>query len=159
MADVKINIIGILGVIGAILLILSVFLNWVDVSLGAGSMQIFTDSATGWDLYTDSDTAELTSYYYVPLVALIAGIIGVISTVLPVASNKPGINKGFGFLALILAIVALVFLVLFMNDFSGDVIILGVKAKISMAYGFWIAVAGAALIIIGGIASIARKTA
>ncbi len=92
---------------------------------------------------------------------LIAGVIGVIATILPVASNSSGINKGFGFLSLILAIVSLVFLLLFKGDVSADIFDLGDLAKVSlnMAIGFWISIAGSALMIIGGIASIARKTA
>ncbi len=51
MADSKINIIGILGIIGAILMILAVFLNWVDISYSSSIIGFeSTDSVTGWDI-------------------------------------------------------------------------------------------------------------
>lgn len=175
MSDVKskVNIIGILGIIGAILMIVSVFLNWVDINavlLG----ETYTSSITGWDVFNGEDASEFSQYYYVPLVTLVCGVIAAIATVLPVASNNSKVNKIFGFIALALAVVTIVLMVLLRGDVVGQMVDysalpgwildlipgIGQLANISVevAYGFWLGIAGAALVVIGGIADIARKS-
>ena len=177
MTDVKskINIIGILGILGAILMIICVFLEW-----GSIEMAILGESGTyafsGWDLYSDKaivsasllgqnysinlSDLELTSYSYVPLVALICGIIGFIATVLPVASSgSKNINRIFGIIALILAIVSIVLMVLYMTDLSYSGGYEGLAtATVGASYGVYIGIVGAVLMILGGIGDIARKT-
>ena len=177
MTDVKskINIIGILGILGAILMIICVFLEW-----GFIEMTILGESGTyafsGWDLYSDKaivsasllgqnysinlSDLELTSYSYVPLVALICGIIGFIATVLPVASSgSKNINKIFGVIALILAIVSIVLMVLYMTDLSYDGGYEGLAtATVGASYGVYIGIVGAVLMVLGGIGDVARKT-
>ena len=94
-----------------------------------------------------------------PLVALVCGIVGLIATALPVASKSGAISKLFGFIALILAIVSIVLMVMYNSDLSYSGGYEGLaKATVSASYGLWIGMAGAVLMVLGGIGDLARKT-
>ena len=154
----KVNILGILGIIGAILLIVCVFLPWMDFTASSSLFgESYTETISGWDAY--HDIGSEMSYSYAPLVALICGIISVISMILPVAMNVPKVNKIFGIIALILAIVSIVLMILFKGEISTDLIDLGQigSVTVSAGYGLWMGVVGAVLIIIAGLYDIIRK--
>lgn len=177
MTDVKtkVNVIGILGILGAILMVICVFLEW-----GSIEMTIWTESGayafSGWDLYSDKalisttflgqdlslylSDLELTSYSYVPLVTLVCGIIGLIASILPVASSgSKTINKIFGIVALLLAVVSIVLMALYMTDLSYSGGYEGLAtATVGASYGVYIGIVGAVLMVLGGIGDIARKT-
>ncbi len=177
MSEVKsrMNVIGILGILGAILMVICVFLEW-----GSIEMTLWTQSGTfafsGWDVYSDKalistnilgqefslklSDLELTSYSYVPLVTLVCGIVGLIASILPVASNgSKSINRVFGVITLLLAVASIILMVLFMTDLSYSGGYEGLAtATVSASYGVYIGIAGAVLMVLGGIGDIARKT-
>lgn len=174
LSDTKVNFIGILGILGAILMIVCVFLEWGSIEMTIlGEKGVYGFS--GWGLYSDAAIYEtdflgqhfsinlsdldLTDYTYVPLVALVCGIVGLIATVLPVASKSGVISKLFGFIALILAIVSIVLMVMYNSDLSYSGGYEGLAtATVSASYGLWIGMAGAVLMVLGGIGDLARKT-
>ncbi len=158
MADMKskVNLIGIIGIIGAILMVVGVFLNWVDITGSAlGFSKTF--SYTGWEVFNEDAFGDV-AYNYAPIAVLACGIIALIATILPVAYNNAKVSKILGALALVLAIVSIILMMLFRGDIVDGIDLGGiVGASVDVAYGFWIAIAGAALTIIGGIADIAKK--
>lgn len=171
LSDTKVNFVGILGILGAILMIVCVFLEWGSIEINLlGEKGVYGFS--GWDLYSDATVdilgqyfsinlsdLDLTDYTYVPLVALVCGIVGLIATALPVASKSGAISKLFGFIALILAIVSIVLMVMYNSDLSYSGGYEGLaKATVSASYGLWIGMAGAVLMVLGGIGDLARKT-
>lgn len=174
MSEIKnINIVGILGVLGAVLVVACVFLEWGSIVLTLIGENI-EHTFSGWDLYSDkaiySDTVfeqklsihisdlEITSYDYVPLVALVCGVIGIIATIIPVALNGRNIGRILGIVALILAIVSVVLMALYMTDLSYSGGIEGVATvTVEASYGVYVGIVGAVLMILGGIGDIMRK--
>lgn len=152
MAVSKGNALGIVALIGAILMIVGVFITWVDVEvviLGNGSY-------TGWQVYTD-DTFADADYYYAPLVALIAGIVAFFTAVLPIVLKNATANRILGIVSLILGIVALILMVLFYGTLN-DLVIFGYKVgSVSAGTGLWMSLAGSVLLILGAILDIAGK--
>lgn len=140
---------------------------------------IFGSSAaygfSGWDLYSDValidqdalvttitvtiQELELTSYTYVPLVALLCGIIGLIATILPVACGNKMVNKLFGILSLLLAVVSIILMVLYITDLSYEGGVSSIAAaNVGASYGVYLGFVGAVLMVLGGIGDFARKT-
>lgn len=167
----KINVLGIIGIIGALLMIIGVFLSWLDFSitipvLGSESwsysgMDIFGTDIIGEGEYTVS-FADITGYYYVPIVALVCGILSLIMTIVPTVFNKGKIGKILGALALILAIVTVVLSFLYYGDVSGYEIsesLFGISVNLSIGAGLWVVIAGSIITILGGILDIAKKSA
>lgn len=167
----KFNILGIVGIIGAILMIVGVFLSWMDLSVSFFGYSE-TYSATGMDVFSGklviADGIEfgfdtITAYSYAPVVALVCGVLALIATIVPTVFNKGKVGKILGAVALILAIVSIVISFMFYGDvsaFEGSVDLVGiVGATVSVGMGFWLAIAGAIITIIGGILDVAKKGA
>lgn len=158
MAEIsKANILGIIGLLGAILMIIGVFVSWADISASTvigGSIQ---KSYSGWTIFSGEDFSDF-AYNYVPLVALIAGIVAFVTTILPIILHKPMVNRILGIISLILAIVTIILVVLFNGDIAEyQIDILVASAKMTTGIGAWLSLAGAAILAIGGIIDIANK--
>ena len=149
------NALGILALIGALLMIIGVFVAWVDIGFDAIIMSK-TTSYTGWEVYSD-EMFEDAEYNYAPLVALIAGVVAFFTAVIPIALKNPAVNRVLGVLSLILGVVALVLMILF-NGQMDSISIAGLASfSVSAAAGFWVSLAGSVLLILGGIVDIAGK--
>lgn len=169
----KLNPLGIIGIIGALLMIIGVFLSWIDFSVSSsilGSSETY--SASGLDIFGDSTEISgigqigydtITAYTYAPIVSLVCGIIALIATIIPTVYNKGKIGKGLGALALILAIVSVVISFLFYSDVGAYEFTGGLGSILSMSLsvgaGLWVCIAGAIITIIGGIIDVAKKGA
>ena len=156
MANVnKGNALGILALIGALLMIIGVFVAWIDVGFDV-IITSKTTSYTGWEVYSD-EMFEDAEYNYAPLITLIAGIVAFFTAVIPIALKKPAVNRVLGVLSLILGVVALVLMILF-NGQMDSISIAGLASfSVSAASGFWVSLAGSVLLILGGIVDIAGK--
>ena len=107
------NLLGIIGIIGAIILVVGVFLGWF--SPGDTAKDLGAETATGWDVFDDGSDSDL-KYTFVPLVALICGIISLVLMIVPTFMNVDKfkqINNILGLIALILAIVVVICGILF----------------------------------------------
>ncbi len=165
------KIIGAFGIIGAILMVVCVFLEWGSIELIIGS-STSTYAFSGWDLFSDATVYKgsllsieikisdlgISNYDYAPIVVLISGVIGIIATVLPMFVKSEAASKGLGILALILAVVSIVLMILYVTDLSDTSSFSEtIKTTISASYGAYIGIVGALLMVIGGIADIAKK--
>ena len=155
------NFLGIIAIIGAILMIVGVFLAWgtYDNLLGE------TVKVSGMDFFNDKGM-EGTKYTWVPLVALICGIISLLLMILPTFMNVEKfqqINNILGIVALVASLVVIIFGILFINQEFTYSSIFGLKvtAKFSDFYntgiGFWFTLIGAIITFIGGIMPILKN--
>lgn len=142
------NVLGIIAIVGALLMIIGVFLSWIDISI-LGNVE----GSSGWEIATDSD-GEI-EYYYAPIVALVCGVISLIAMIFPMVMPAKNIGKALGALGLILAIVTIIVTILFYNDLDTGTIF---GISISIGAGVWVVIAGAVITIIGGILDLAKKT-
>ena len=102
---------GIIGLIGAVLMIAGVFLTWAEMNI---SILGFSSSVTmsGMDVFNGTVTIEGQEftdvefdYAYAPIVCLVAGVLSLITTIIPIVYNKiPTINRILGAVSLILAL-------------------------------------------------------
>lgn len=146
------NVLGIVALIGALLMIVGVFVAWVNIEV----VILGSQNYTGWQVYTD-DTFADAQYNYAPLVALIAGIVAFFTAVLPIVLKNATANRILGIVSLILGVVALILMVLF-NGTMDSLVVLGYKvASTSAGTGLWISLAGSVLLILGAILDIAGK--
>ena len=164
------NVLGIVGIIGALLMVIGVFLNWLEFSVTIPIIGSESWNYTGMDIFNtdiigEGDNAvtfsDITSYSYAPIVALACGVISIIATIVSTVLCKGNIGKIMGAIALILAIVAIVLGFLFYGDVSGYAFsesIFGFSASLSIGAGLWVVIAGAIITVIGGILDIAKKT-
>ena len=172
MTDVKkFNALGIIGIIGALLMIVGVFLNWLEFSITIPILGSENWSYSGMDIFSTDiigegensiNFSDITAYYYVPVVALACGVLSLILTIIPTVFNKEKIGKVLGALALVLAIITLVLAFLYYGDVSGYSFSeswLGFGAELSIGAGLWVVIAGSIITILGGIVDIAKKSA
>ena len=164
------NVLGIVGIIGELLMVIGVFLNWLEFSVTIPIIGSESWNYTGMDIFNtdiigEGDNAvtfsDITSYSYAPIVALACGVISIIATIVSTVLCKGNIGKIMGAIALILAIVAIVLGFLFYGDVSGYAFsesIFGFSASLSIGAGLWVVIAGAIITVIGGILDIAKKT-
>lgn len=164
------KIIGAFGIIGAILMAVCVFLEWGSIELIIGS-STSKYAFSGWDLFSDATVykgilideikisdLEISNYSYAPIVVLISGAIGIIATIIPVFVKNEAASKALGIIALILAVVSIVLMVLYVTDLSDTSgFSETIKSVIKASYGAYIGIVGALLMVIGGIADIAKK--
>lgn len=170
MADTsKVNWLGVIGLIGSILMIASVFLVWASANLTIlggtfsaefSGMGVFSGDCTVTLL---GETIEVSgaefSYSYAPIVALAAGIVALITTIVPIVYKNPSVNKGLGVLSLILAIVTIALVALFYGDVGSESLDLGSYGSVyaGAGPGVWVALVGAVILAVGGIADIVVK--
>lgn len=156
----KANILGLIGLLGAIMMIVGVFLSWADSSIVIMDKVIWEESYSGWDIYSEDEFSDF-AYNYVPLVALIAGVVAILTTIIPAVLHMDNIGKILGLVSLILAIVTIVLVVVYNGDIGAyniDIPDFSSSAGTSTGMGAWISLAGGALLAIGGIIDIIAKT-
>ena len=155
------NFLGIIAIIGAILMIVGVVLAWgtYDNLLGE------TVKVSGMDFFNDKGV-DGTKYTWVPLVALICGIISLLLMILPTFVNVEKfqqINNILGIVALVAALVVIIFGILFITqEFTYD---WGAFGKITKKFGdfykigigFWLTLIGAIITFVGGIMPILKN--
>lgn len=146
-------LIGIVGIVGALLMIIGVFLSWIDVSVTLPILGSETSSASGWDIFSDGDYADI-AYNYAPVVALVCGILSLIATAVPTVAHGR-YAKVLGIVVLILAVVSVILSFLYYSNLGEfDESIFGFGASLSAGAGVWVCVAGSIIAIIGGILDI-----
>ena len=159
----KVNLFGLIGFIGTIILIVGVFLGWITLEYGAfGSTESM--SATGWEIFNDEDYKDVFEYSYAPIIALVCGVISLITTLLPIVYRNENVTRVLGIVTLILAIVAIVISVMFYTNVTDSISItlpiLGtLSASTSVGIGFWLCMVGAIITAIGGIVDILKNKA
>lgn len=142
------NVLGIVAIIGALLMIIGVFLSWIDISV-FGTIE----GSSGWEVATDSD-GEI-GYSYAPIVALACGVISLIAMIFPMIMPAKNIGKALGALGLILSIVTIIVTILFYNDLDTGTLF---GISVNVGAGVWVVIVGAAITIIGSILDLAKKT-
>ncbi len=159
MADTKVNWMGLIGLIGTILMIVCVFLSWVDIEVGVLGYTN-TTSFSGWDVFSNADLNA--DYAYAPVVTLVAGILALITTIIPILPNlfkSDKVNKLLGALSLILAIVAVILIVLFTGQMDSIGYEGVLSAGASAGIGLWLSLVGAVILAVGGILAVVMKYA
>ncbi|MCQ2079466.1 MAG: hypothetical protein MJZ38_05375 [archaeon] len=155
------NPLGIIGIIGAIILVVGVFLTWGSMTVGGTTFDY-----TGMDFYNKvSGIDSATNYTYVPLVALICGIISLALMIVPSIMNTEKfqtINNILGLVALILSVVVVVCGILFYTQTIVHHTMLGdVSYKFTDIYsigmGFWLVLVGGIITLVGGIMPILKN--
>ncbi len=155
MALSNINILGIIGIIGAILMIVGVFLAWAELNI----LGYRLGTMTGWEIYSNPDMAEIVKYNYVPLVALIGGIVALVIMIIPTFANVDSLKKAsniLGIITIIISIVVIILGILFLTQ-SWNVLGQTVTMANYIQFGFWITLIGAIITAIGGIMPIAKN--
>ncbi len=152
--DSKFNLLGIIALVGAIIMIVGVFLTWLSLDILGG-----TATMSGMDVFNDGDSDF--SYGFVPLVALICGIIALVLMIVPTFVNVDKfekINNILGLITLILSIIVVICGFLFYLQ-SWDV--LGTKVSLTDVYdvgiGFWLVIVGGIITMIGGLMPIIKN--
>ncbi len=151
MAEINRNsMIGIIGILGAILMIVGVFLSWMDLTVNMGFIGSETSSASGWEVFSDDDYSEV-AYNYAPVVALVCGVLALIASAIPTISNGKN-GKVLGIVILILAIVSVIVSALYYSNLGEfDEGIFGFGASLAAGAGVWVCIAGGAITAISGI--------
>ena len=152
------NLMGLIGIIGAAILVIGVFLD-----LGTYTLLGTDYHLTGMDFYNKVDGVyDETQYTFVPLVALICGIISLALMILPTFMNMEKyqqINNFLGIIALIMALVVVICGILFYTQ-QLDFGILGKKdfsSVYSVGIGFWLVLIGGIITLVGGIMPILKN--
>ena len=157
----EMNPLGIIGVIGAIILVVGVFLGWLTPDYSGAH------TYSGWDIQSDVDSIKSgyggysLNYAFLPLVALICGIISIVLMIIPTIMNAEKfqtINNILGLVALILAIVVVICgLRFYLQSWT----VLGHTYKLTEVYkvgiGFWLVLVGGIITLIGGIMPILKN--
>ena len=145
------NLLGIIAIIGAVILIVGVFLTWLSIG---------DATASGWKVYTDAKDSDMKDTF-VPLVALICGIISLVLMIVPTFMNVDKfkqINVILGLIALILAIVVVICGILF---YTQSWTAFGVTIKLTDIYkigiGFWLVLIGGIITMVGGLMPIIKE--
>ena len=153
----EMNPLGIIGIIGAIILVVGVFLNWCSFEVGS-----LTTNWTGWDLYGKKNGIGDTDvkYLYVPLLALICGIISIVLMIIPTIMNVEKfkqINNILGIIALILAIVVIITgLLWYLQSWTVGSITFKFNNIYKIGIGFWLVLVGAIITMVGGLMPIIK---
>jgi len=151
----SINLLAIIGIIGGAMMIVGVFLNWININVAGISI----GTATGWDIFDGLKDVSQIKYTFLPLLDLIAGILAVIMLIVPTFANVDGYKKAnniLGIIITILSIVVIVISILFMTQ-SWDLSLVTIHMSDYIQYGFWISLIGAIITLIGGIMPIAKN--
>ena len=152
----KFNPIGIIAVIGAVLMVVGVFLNWMDITTSVVGFEK-TTSYSGWEVFNNEDLAEGLEYSFAPIVTLVLGILCLIFTIVPMARNGKA-GKVLTALALLMSIVTVIMCILFYTDITSELDLEIVVSSVSAGAGLWVSLVGSILVIIGGMANLVKKT-
>ena len=157
MAESKFNALGIIALVGALLMVVGVFLNWVEITgtiLGFSS----TETMTGWDIINEEDAGEIFEYSFAPIAVLILGIVSLLFTIVPMVKiGKAG--KALGALSLLLAIIAVILCVLFLTDVTSGVGGEYASLTSSAGAGLYLSLVGGIVVVIGEMLNLVKKTA
>ena len=163
--DIKnMNLLGIIALLGSILMIVGVFLVW---------MKTPGTNYTGMDIFNKIDTFieggygfSGLKYTFVPLVALICGIISLLLMILPTfmnMSNFQQINNILGIVALVLSVVVVIFGLLFGLQ-EATITVMGAETKLGLfaghvtaKAGYWLTMVGAVITLVGGAMPIVKN--
>ena len=174
----EMNPLGIIGIIGAIILVVGVFLTWWTPDVAGAK------NYSGWDIWNNVDnlfkarTYEPTAgisvkysgfpYVFLPLVALICGIISIVLMIIPTIMSKDKLGNIGGILGLIALILAVVVVICGILFYTGSVttettiagVTNSVSAKITedakIGIGFWLVLVGGIITMIGGLMPILK---
>ena len=154
----NLNLLGIIAIIGAVLLVVGVFMTWLSNDFATYS---------GWKVFNNEDgIKDAIKYGYVPILALVCGIISLVLMIVPTVMNVDKfkqINDILGIIALILAIVVIILGLLWYTQSIDVVSIFGLKytAKLTELYsvgtGFWLTIVGAVITAVGGLMPIVKN--
>jgi len=136
-------------------MIVGVFLSWAEVNF----LGVSLGTISGWEIFSNSDVGEIVKYTYVPLIALIGGILAIVVMIIPTFANTDNLKKAgniLGIVALIVAIVVVIMGILFMTQ-SWDILGKTISMTSYVQYGFWLTLIGAIITAIGGIMPIAKN--
>ena len=142
------NPLGIIGIIGAIILIVGVFLNWLHIDWGL----LGTYDWNGLDVFNKVRDIDI-KYTFVPLVALILGIVALVLMFVPTLKNDEKfktINNILGIVAMVLSIIVVIFGILFYTQED-------LTKVFSVGIGFWLTLIGGIITLIGGAMPIIRN--
>ena len=154
------NFLGIIGLIGALLMVIGVFLTWGSYDL------LGVHNLTGMDFFNKVDgVIDGTKYTWVPLVALICGIISLLLMILPTFVNTDNfqqINNILGIVAIVFSLLVIIFGILFItqeftSSFFGATVTKKFGDFYSIGIGFWLTLIGAIITFIGGIMPILKN--
>ncbi len=164
------NLMGIIALVGAIILIVGVFLGWISAK-DVADAKVYS----GWDIWNNVDGIQNTKsfivftitgigYSYIPLVALICGIISLALMVLPTFVNTEKfeqINNILGLVALIMAAIVVVCGILF---YLQNITVTGLGAGnypladyFNIGIGFWLVLVGGIITLVGGLMPILKN--
>ena len=161
------NPLGIIGIIGAVILVVGVFIGWLSFEAGSttytwSGLDVFNNATKG-DGWVSLD--EHVGYKYVPLVALLCGIISLLLMIVPTIMNTEKftqINNILGLVALILsAVVVICGLLFYMQSWTVDLVIGTATYKLTDVYsigiGFWLVLVGGIITLVGGLMPIIKN--
>ena len=155
------NFLGIIGIIGALILTIGVFLTWGSYETLGGTVKL-----SGMDFFNEvSGVHAGTKYTWVPLVALICGIISLLLMIVPTFMNVENfqqINNILGIVALVMALLVIIFGILFMTqELTWSLGPVSYSEKFTEVYklgiGYWFTLIGAIITFIGGIMPILKN--
>lgn len=156
--DVKdTNPLGIIGIIGAIIMIVGVFLSWINYNQPLLLTEI-NISWTGLEVFNGDKNLSTyldVKYTFVPLFALICGIISLLLMILPTVMNNEkfeNINNILGIVTLILSVIVVIFGILFLTQDMGTL-----ARYASIKIGFWLSFIGGIITLIGGAMPIVKN--
>lgn len=158
--DVKnINLLELVGILGAAVMVIGVFLTWgvVDITAVIGDR---TMEWSGWDIYQHVDGIS-TDADYAPLIALVCGILALITAIVPMFLGNEKYSDVFKILNLVvtvLGIIAVICMAVFYSGFVDSVGIEGmVMSSADVGGGFWLCMIGGIITVVGGILPIVNK--
>ena len=134
----KVTAYGALLLVGALVALISIFLNWIDIG---------TEAWTGWEIFSD----RFENYYVVPIVLFVLAMMVIGAAIDEFIGRFDSIRTVLRAIVLIIGVVIILLsLILASNGFSvpgwmGDV-----------AIGFYMAVAAGALITVSAILSLPK---
>lgn len=147
------NYLGIIGIVGAALMVIAVFMTWMEYTVDLGILGSKTYTYSGWDIFSErNDECDGLKYTFVPLFSLIAGIIALLLMILPTFMNMEkfqNINNILGIVATVLALIVIICGILFWlqtpEDWNDKL-----KDVWDFKFGFWLVIVGAVITFIGG---------
>ncbi|MCL2143179.1 MAG: hypothetical protein FWH44_02850 [Methanomassiliicoccaceae archaeon] len=146
----KISIFGILVIVGAVLALISVFLNWMDLSVPG----VYSDSATGWDIFIEENG---TFFMKMPLVIIVMAVSVILLGILDLMGKGQQVSN-IAILIIGVLVIALSYLAYNAFEDLGKET-LGVwwsLVKVKMGYGIFLAFASGIIMIIAPILKMAK---
>ena len=129
----KFNLFNIVAAIGAIVMIVGVFLSWVDLS-GAVSQSVM-----GWDISTQSAYSG-TAYSYVPMTVLACGIVFLALAIISMIGMTTKWDMVLSLIGVAVSVAALILVILFNGDIGSSFGTATVDAVTGM--GVWVSLVG-----------------